>query len=286
MGTLAIVTNPPISGAVKYVGYRHADDGHLYEHEFGDGVRMKAMRDGSLKITHGDGRTLHRDFSGQRFLVNPPQGGRKMARRAQPRHRSGPLKGKFKARGSSTPKRKRSNPPAKRKAAARRAPAKKSPARRKARRNPPIPTLRQVGRDLTTGAMDAGLVLTGKAAVRTIPTLVDGIPKSGNLGLATQALTAVVVSILGRNFLKPAQAKMLLAGGLSAPIETLLVSWDAPFFAAALQPTEGDAQLSAYMHGYVQQPEWETLEPGATMNGYVQEDGIGEYFGDETEVWS
>ncbi len=294
---LAIATNPPghISGDVQYIGYRHADDGQLYEHAFEGEAELDALPDGSLAITHAGDRNLHRDFGGQRFLVNPPRKGRKkMARRRMPpRHKSGPNKGRFMKRASS-----RRRAPQRRTVAARRPPKRRAPrrrasvasaprrrarprarARRSMRRNPPRFTIRNITKQITDGAMDATLVLTGKAATRTIP-LMANLPKDGNIGLAVQALTAVVVGMLAQRVVSPSRARMVLAGGLTAPLETLIVSYNVPFLAPALQPVESDAQLSAYnMYGYVAP----AIPAGAGngVGGYVNQDpGLGQYYGE------
>lgn len=274
-------------GDVQYVGYRHADDGLLYEHEFGKGAQLETLEDGTLSIQNvgGGGRELHRDFSGQTFLVNPPRR-KKMARRLPPRHKSGPKKGQFmsrRSRAASGRKRKR-NPPARTRS---RAPKRRAAARprarvRRRRRNPPRLSVKGITKSLTEGAQDAVLVLTGKAAVRTIPTLAR-LPQGGNMGLAVQALTAVGVSILAKGMVSPARAKMILAGGLSAPIETLIISYQVPFLAPALQGVTGDAQISAYLGGYVDPPP--ILDAG--VGGYVTPSALGQY-GDPNEgvSWS
>lgn len=203
-----------------------------------------------------------------------------MARRAQPRHRSGPNKGRFKKRGTATRSRKR-NPPrkargtavARRRTTTRAKASRARPRARAPRRNPPRFSIRGVTKQLTDGAMDATLVLAGKAATRTIP-LAANLPKGGNLGLAVQALTAVVVAMVAQRVLSPARARMVLAGGLSAPVETLIVSYKVPFLAPALQPVEADAQLSAYgLGGYV-------TTPIEQLAGYVQDPGLGQYYGE------
>ena len=140
--------------------------------------------------------------------------------------------------------------------------------------NAPKMTVKNVTKTLMDGAMDSALVLTGKAATRMIP-LMANLPKEGNIGLAVQGLTAVVVSMLAQNFLRPAQARMILAGGLTAPLETLIVSFNIPFLAPALQPVEGDAQLSAYLGGYVTPPPPAPTN-GEGVGGYVDE-GMGDY---------
>lgn len=273
MPSLAILSalNPPpgqLSDAVQFLGYRHAEDGEDYIHEFGDGVGLATMPDGSLTITHAAGEELHRDHGGKTFLVNPPKRGNTMATTKRRHYKSGPKKGQFmpgKARkaSSSTKKRRRRNP----------APAMTTSPRK---RNPPRKrlTARSAIRGATEGAVDAFLVLTGKAATRSIPLLAN-LPKEGNIGLAVQALTAIVVGMVAQQFLKPAQAKMLTAGGLTAPLETLIVSYNVPFLAPALQPVEADAQLSAYLGGYVQ-PVYDPVGVEEGVGGYVQ-DGMGMY---------
>lgn len=133
-------------------------------------------------------------------------------------------------------------------------------------------SIRAVTKQLTEGAQDAALVLVGKAATRTIP-LMANLPKEGNLGLAIQALTAVVTGMIASRVLSPSRARMVLAGGLTAPMETLVVSYNVPFLAPALQPVESDAQLSAYLGGYVEGPP-PAVEAG--VSGYVNE-GVGGY---------
>ncbi len=147
--------------------------------------------------------------------------------------------------------------------------------------NAPKMTVKNVTKTLMDGAMDSGLVLVGKAATRAIP-LMANLPKEGNIGLAVQGLTAVVVSMLAQNFLRPAQARMILAGGLTAPLETLIVSFNVPFLAPALQPVEGDAQLSAYLGGYVSPPPPAPTN-GEGVGGYVDE-GMGDYV--DSDAWA
>lgn len=280
LGVVTLPANPPerLSDEVQYVGYRHAQDGELYQHDFRKGVELEADPDGSLRISHPTGRDLHRDFSGQTFLVNPPRR-KPMARKAQPRHRSGPLKGKFKKRGAATPKGRKRNPHGGSYAAApkRRAPQGRAPQRAAApqakrqsygkRRSNPRLTVRGMTKSLMDGTMDAVLVLTGKAATRTIP-IVANLPKEGNVGLAVQALTAVVVGLVaGRvGIFNPTQARMLLAGGLTGPLETLIVANNIPFLGPALSPVEGEAQMGAYVEGYVDVP---VIESVSGVGGYA-----------------
>lgn len=279
---LSIVTNPPkgqgapVIGQVHSITYRHTADGHDYIHEFGPSVDMKALDDGYLSIKHGSGDVLHRvDESGQTFLVNPPSRRTTMAgKRLPPRIKTGPRKGQFRKRAKrkSTGKRRR-NPHT---TTARRRPNKMGAGytanrgRNNWGRASPNPrrkrmSVRGIGRDLMQGGVDAALILTGKAAARTIPAMFPNMPKEGNTGLAVQALVAVAIGLAADMVLRPAQSKMILAGGLTAPVETLVVSLNVPFLADALAPVTADQQLSAY-YGYVQPPQ---LESG--VGAYVQE---------------
>jgi hypothetical protein len=115
--------------------------------------------------------------------------------------------------------------------------------------------------------MDAALILVGKAGARTIPSMLPNLPKEGNIGLAVQALVAVAIGLLADQVLPSGQAKMVMAGGLTAPVETLVVSFNVPFLADALAPVTASEQLSAY-YGYVQPPQ---LPPSDGVGAYVHE---------------
>jgi hypothetical protein len=259
---LTVVTNPPeMLGQVHSISYRHAQDGQDYVHEFGPSVNMLSLDDGYLSIKHGSADVLHREFDGQTFLVNPPRR-KTMAKKLPPRHKSGPKKGQFRKRARSAPKKRtaatrRRNPPA--------ANPKANPKRNAPRRA--RFTMRSVTRSLTQGAMDAALILVGKAGARTVPSMLPNLPKEGNVGLAVQGLIAVAMGLLAEQVLRPAQAKMILAGGLTAPVETLVVSFNVPFLADALAPVTASEQLSAY-YGYVQPPQ---IAPGGDVGAYVHE---------------
>jgi len=113
---------------------------------------------------------------------------------------------------------------------------------------------------LTNGVIDAGEVVIGKAAARTIPTLV-GLPTGDTMGLVVQALSALVVGWAGHSFISPNAGKMLLAGGLSAPMETFIKQLNIPFISAGLG--EDVVEIEG-MSGYVQLPDQ------SGMSGYVQ----------------
>lgn len=63
MATLAILGNKPpragaraLSGEVQRILYVHVEDGKRYEHEFGPGVEMWALKDGSIIVRHPEKR--------------------------------------------------------------------------------------------------------------------------------------------------------------------------------------------------------------------------------------
>ena len=115
--------------------------------------------------------------------------------------------------------------------------APKAPAKRRSyQRNP----ARRGGADIldtfARGAMGAGGVLVGKAAVRSLPQLLS-LPQAGNTGLAVQAATAVAVGWIADRFIGPDVAEMMLAGGLSAPMESLIIRMQVPWLSTALAST-------------------------------------------------
>lgn len=204
------------------------------------------------------------------FLTNPRKGRKKtVAKRLPPRHKSGPKKGQFRKRASS---RKRNPAPRTTRQAAPRARAttrgrpttrrRVNPGRTVARRrNPPRV---KIVKQLQSGVVGAAGVLIGKAGARTIPVLA-GLPKGGNTGLLIQAATAIALGMAADRVLGKRMGEMVLAGALTAPLETLVVAYNVPFFAPALEPTTAVAELGAYVHG------------GAALGSYVPSRGLGSY---------
>ena len=107
--------------------------------------------------------------------------------------------------------------------------------RRRYRRNPGLGGIMRYlsVNNLLSGVIDAGEVLGGKIVVRTLPGLV-GLPTTDMLGLSVQALTAVLAGGVAHTFINPNAGKMVLAGGLAAPLETLLKGLNIPFISANL----------------------------------------------------
>ncbi len=106
--------------------------------------------------------------------------------------------------------------------------------RRKYRRNPSI---KRMGKGfigmLLQGSIDTVEVTLGKVVARTIPTMVN-IPTSGPMGLIVQTAVAVAVGFVGHQFVSKNAGKMMLAGALSAPVESIIKQANIPFISAGL----------------------------------------------------
>lgn len=100
----------------------------------------------------------------------------------------------------------------------------------------------------TDGAIEAGQILVGKAVVRSVPDLA-GLPKEGNVGLAVQAATALFAGFVSEMFLSKEASRAILAGGLTAPLETVIVAYQVPWLSGALSPVTQSATLGAYVRG-------------------------------------
>lgn len=137
----------------------------------------------------------------------------------------------------------------------------RSRSRRSYRRNPVTGDVLGM---LTGGVTEAGQVLIGKAAARSIPDLA-GLPKQGNVGLAIQAAVALGVGWLADRFVSKDAARALLAGGLTAPMETLIVAYNVPWLASALSPTTAQAEVGAY------------VRRGGGVGAYVPRRGVSSY---------
>lgn len=162
-----------------------------------------------------------------------------------------------------------------------RATTRKRPARRRTatRRNPPAPDVLLM---LKAGGMAAAEVLVGKAATRSVPQLLK-LPQEGNTGLAVQIGTALLVGYAAGMFLSPSAAAAILAGGLTAPLETALVAYDVPWIGKALSPTSTTAAVQGYAMGRYPRPvggvgRYPMMRSGAQLKlaGYPGADGMDE----------
>ena len=105
--------------------------------------------------------------------------------------------------------------------------------KRRYRRNPKLSFGYFSIRTLMNGAIDGAEVVVGKSLVRTIPPMI-GLPTGDATGLLIQAISAVLVGWAGHTLVSPNAGKMFLAGGLSAPMESLIKQLNIPFISAGL----------------------------------------------------
>ena len=130
------------------------------------------------------------------------------------------------------------------------------------RRNPP-----SFFSGLPGKLMDAGLgaaqVVIGKAGARAIPTMLK-LPADGPMGLATQVAAALAMGFVG-SYLSPSAGKMLLIGGLCAPIESFIKGANIPVISSALSGQDyfavgGYPAAPPALNGYPQAPSLQAYE--------------------------
>jgi len=117
-------------------------------------------------------------------------------------------------------------------------------------------------RTFTDGAIEAGEILVGKAVVRSVPDLLS-LPKEGNVELAVQAGVAIAAGYIAEWFLSREAARAIVAGGLTAPLETAIVAYKVPWLSRALSPVTTTQNLGAYVSGA-------TTLSGRRMGAYVR----------------
>lgn len=188
-----------------------------------------------------------------KFLVNPPRkargsnpgdtrankGGRRMAKRkTPPRYKSGPKKGQFKPR--SARKRNPTTRKTKRRSSSSSSRRRSTPRRASRRRNPDLV------QQLLGGVVDAAEIVAGKAATRVIPPLLK-LPTTGNTGLAVQIAAAVALGYVADMAFGANVGRNVLAGALSAPLESVVVAANVPYVSAALiTPVPGTGTTAGY----------------------------------------
>lgn len=154
---------------------------------------------------------------------------RRKRRRANPkrRRRAGYIVGKARIR------RRKMNPVGRRR------------RRRHYRRNPgAVRGLMQIA---TQGVKDAAGVVIGKAATRTVSGLIPFGANTGIVGALKQVVVAVGVGYGAHRFMGKDFARMVVAGGIAAPLETFVKSLNIPLLSPALAAgDEAYAALGAY----------------------------------------
>lgn len=96
-----------------------------------------------------------------------------------------------------------------------------TPVRGRIYRKNPRFSVRGFTRDLQSGAMNAGAVIVGKAGARVIANFLP-LPKDGIMNYVSQIVAALATGMVAKQFMGAKTAEFVLAGALSAPVETFL----------------------------------------------------------------
>jgi hypothetical protein len=88
-------------------------------------------------------------------------------------------------------------------------------------RNPRI-TLKNMGKVLQQGLVDSTGVLAGKIGARFIAGFIPSFGEGAVMNFAKQGIAALAVGFIGGQFLPRDYSRFLIAGALSAPVETFL----------------------------------------------------------------
>lgn len=116
-----------------------------------------------------------------------------------------------------------------------------------------------------SGGIGAVEVLAGKGIARSVPSLFK-IDRETTMGLIVQALAGLAAGLGAQYVLPSGAAHVIMSGGLSAPLESLIKRSGIPVISAAFGETEEEAEyIAAYpelMGAYPQSP---ALPAGAVM---------------------
>lgn len=260
---VGMLGNPPtLSRGVERIVYQHAADGKRYGHDFGPDVKAQLNRDGSVTISHRQGKKLWKRFGEQEFLVNPPKRAKRSSRRAP--QRQAQRRARIKAatlKEAESMARKRGRKSARRRSGARRrgrsvvvhSNAPRSLARRRGRirRNPPSSQL-LTGRGLLGFGVEAVKLgasnLAGKTAGRLACDLTK-IDKSSVEGMGVQVLTGFGLGILAEFLLGRGMGAAIAGGAVSSVGEQLLKDQNIPYVSTALSewtPSPFPSAFAAY----------------------------------------
>lgn len=113
-------------------------------------------------------------------------------------------------------------------------------SRRRFRRNPPM-SGRGLVKVATQGIKDAALILVGKAATRAVSSMVPFGANVGIVGAGKQVLVSLAVGYAAHKALGADAARMVVAGGIAAPLETLVKGLNIPILSANLGDATGAA---------------------------------------------
>jgi len=207
------------------------------------------------------------DEDAMRFLINPPNRRRRMARRTPARDRKGRFIRKNRSASRKRKASRRTTTARKRTTRARSTP-RRSTRRRAARRNPPAPDFVRMFMD---GAVEAAEIIVGKTGARVVPGFLN-LPRTGNVGLAVQAAVAVGLGYVASIVAGPNVGAAVLAGGLTAPLEDLAVRYNIPVVGPALAIPAGGGTTGMYAPALRARSDagalkgWVTTPPGSGIN--------------------
>lgn len=267
---VGLLGNPPtLSRGVERIVYQHAADGQRYGHDFGPDVRAQLNRDGSVTLSHRQGKQLWQRFGEKPFLVNPPPPRAKRSSRRAPQ-RQATRRAKTEAASHKEVERmarKRGRKAARRRSSSgrrrrsttmvvhRNAPV----ARRRGRirRNPPgLAGLSP--RNLLGFAGDAvklGLGnLVGKTAGRVTADLVK-VDKNTPAGMGVQVLTGFGLGILVDFLLGRGLGAAIAGGAISSVGEQYLKGANIPYVSTGL----GEWAPSAFPSAFAAYPRRQAL---------------------------
>lgn len=147
-------------------------------------------------------------------------------------------------------------------------PAPRRPVSRRRRytRNP----VHSIPARLLGGVIDAAELLVGKGAARALPT-VFGVDRESTTGLIVQAAVGAAAGI-GASYISANAGKMVLAGGFSAPMESLIKRANIPYVSAAFGDDESFPVTSI---GAFPAPE---VDMSAYPEGMGDDDGEGAFY--------
>lgn len=123
-------------------------------------------------------------------------------------------------------------------------------------RNPPI-TIKNMGKILQQGLVDASGVVAGKVGARFVSGFIPSFGEGAIMNFAKQGIAALAVGFVGGQFLPREYSRFLIAGALSAPVETFLQGL----------PVVGDLVTGHAELG-------EAMGYGLPIGEYVQPEGI------------
>lgn len=115
---------------------------------------------------------------------------------------------------------------------------------------------------VTEGVKGAIGVVAGKVASRAIPTMI-GLPRTGTMGIAVQALTGVVLAPFVGRMVGGDFGKAFLWGAFASPVESLVVRLNLPVVAPALSSYADEVAAIPYAPGAM------SAALGAGMPGFT-----------------